>query len=164
MWFTEYSASYKMDKKRKREHNFSANEKQLLISIISKYAHIIEDKKTDRTSMEAKNKAWKTVEIEFNSSSTEGVYRHSDRLKKIFCNKKHDVRILKAEDAKQVYLETDTLEPTTQETLKEFYHNEKKKVKREIAEEKHFLKQTGCGKLPVKKIDDTEELMLSIMN
>ncbi|CAH1102134.1 unnamed protein product [Psylliodes chrysocephalus] len=154
--------------KRKRESNFSANEKQLLVSIISKYAHIIEDKKTDRTSMDTKNEAWKCIETEFNSSNADGIYRKAERLKKFFCNKKHDIRILKAEKAKLGYLEANVLDNDEHvmdtEIIKTFYDNEKKKVKKNNIEEKKFLNKTGCGKLPIRKLDDTEDVMLSIMN
>lgn len=149
---------------RKRESNFSSNEKQLLISIISNYAHIIEDKKSDRTSMEAKNQAWKRVEMEFNNSSTDGTYRKAEKLKKFFCNKKHDIRILKAEDTKLAYLDTTDNSDAQNTGIKEFYENEKKKVKKSVIEENKFLNKTGCGKLPIRKIDGTEELMMSIIN
>lgn len=153
-----------MNDKRKRELNFSQNEKQLLISIISKYANIIEDKKTDRTSIDMKNKAWKDIEIEFNCASADGVFRNSDRLKKFFNNKKHDMRILEAEEAKKRYLASQNDGATTSSTLKDVYEEEKINSKKFLAEDKKYIVQTGLGRLPVRKRDGTEDVMLSIMN
>ena len=46
----------------KRIPNFTPNEKECLFNIIAKYSHILEDKKTNRISIEEKKQAWKEIE------------------------------------------------------------------------------------------------------
>lgn len=153
------------EKKRKRETNFSKNEQQVLISIVSKYSHIIEDKKTDRTSMDAKSKAWKDVEKEFNSSNPDGVFRSGGKLKKCFNNKKHDLRIIESEKSKMRYLQKEPDETyVDSELIRDFYEEEKKTLKKDWTEEKKYISQTGMGKLPTKKHNENEDLLLSIIN
>ena len=56
-----------MEGKRKRSPNFSQFETDVLIDIITKYKEIIENKKTDGTTIKEKDGAWKKIEADFNS-------------------------------------------------------------------------------------------------
>lgn len=70
---------------RKRAVNFTQAEKIILIDIISKYKHIIENKKSDNITLKDKEKGWKLIENTFNSiSSTE--FRSSEVLKSCWDN------------------------------------------------------------------------------
>ncbi|CAG9772305.1 unnamed protein product [Ceutorhynchus assimilis] len=89
----------------KRVPNFSVAEKTHLMRLIaSKYASVLEDKKTDRTSSIQKNKAWQLIENEFNSSSSSGVYRNAACLQKCYSNKKKELRKSLAEERKETLL------------------------------------------------------------
>ena len=54
----------------KRSPNFSDNEKFQFVSILKRYSHLIECKKTDANSLKIKQAAWKSLENEFNSIET----------------------------------------------------------------------------------------------
>ncbi|XP_012269632.2 fibrinogen silencer-binding protein-like isoform X1 [Athalia rosae] len=57
-----------MDKE-KRGANFTKTEIDLLIDVILKYKHIVENKKTDATTWKDKNAAWEKISEEFNAVS-----------------------------------------------------------------------------------------------
>lgn len=56
------------------------------------------------------------------------------------------------------------LQPRTVESIKKFYDNKKKEVRKEVAEEKKELLLTGGGTLPILKKDQNQDLILSIMD
>lgn len=79
-------------KKKKRGANFTSRENQILLGLISKYKHIIENKKTD------------AVSTQFNTACPEFVNRSTESLKKYFDNKKREVRKKISEERKEVLL------------------------------------------------------------
>lgn len=112
----------------KRVPNFSPAEKQFLINLIAKkYAGVLEDKKTNRVSIADKNTAWKQIEEEFNSSGPLICYRNAESLRRLYENRKKDLRKKMAEERKQRFA-------------------------------------TGGGIMPVVKTDDTDEILISIVN
>ncbi|KAL1436915.1 hypothetical protein MTO96_049212 [Rhipicephalus appendiculatus] len=52
---------------RKPAPRFTNEEKELLISLVNKYRKVIECKKTDLASVDAKTDAWKKLCVEFNA-------------------------------------------------------------------------------------------------
>ncbi|XP_060528806.1 uncharacterized protein LOC132703511 [Cylas formicarius] len=139
--------------KRKRDPNFSTNEIQLLVSIVSKYAHITEDKKTDRSSVETKNKVWKTIEKEFNASNSEGLFRNAQKLKKCFENRKHEIRVMEIEKSKRKYLGS-----------KAFFEEENNLIKNGASDEKEYIQPSSLESHYLEKRDGSEEMKLSTMN
>lgn len=91
-------------KKKKRAANFTPRENNKLLSLISTYKHIIENKKTDAVSISDKNVVWQTITAQFNASCPEFVNRSTESLKKYYDNKKREIRKLKAEERKEVLL------------------------------------------------------------
>ncbi|CAH1107487.1 unnamed protein product [Psylliodes chrysocephalus] len=91
-------------KRKKRSANFTPNETILLMSLISDFKNVLENKKTDGVSMQEKNKTWKKITNAFNSACPEGRHRETDSLKKLYDNKKREVRKDKAEERKEVLL------------------------------------------------------------
>ncbi|KAJ8915275.1 hypothetical protein NQ315_014783 [Exocentrus adspersus] len=90
---------------RKRSHNFTSTEKSFLFRLIAeKYAAVLEDKKTDRASVEKRDSAWKRIEIDFNAVNPSNIFRSANILKKFYCNKKKDIRKKIAEEKKDVLL------------------------------------------------------------
>lgn len=53
--------------KLERTPNFTGGEKECLFNTIAMHADVLEDKKTNRTSIEEKNKMWKKIEVQFNN-------------------------------------------------------------------------------------------------
>lgn len=90
--------------KDKRTPNFTANEKDCLIDIIEKYAHVLEDKKTNRVSVDEKNTVWKKIEVEFNNKASIACYRNADQLRRLYENKKKELRKKLAEHKRQTFL------------------------------------------------------------
>ncbi|KAG7308841.1 hypothetical protein JYU34_006095 [Plutella xylostella] len=54
--------------KRERSANFNNAEVTVLVSLVDKFKHIIENKKTDAATNKEKETAWKKIELSFNSS------------------------------------------------------------------------------------------------
>jgi len=69
----------------KRSHNYTASEKELLLTIFEKFKSVIECKKTDTQSVRDKQTAWKDLTAVFNSQSTH-VPRSDDQLKSVWKN------------------------------------------------------------------------------
>lgn len=82
--------------KRKRAPNFTPQEKYALLGIITKYANILENKKTNQVYATEKIKTWEIIEAEFNATSTTGVFRTWQNLKLFYENRKKEVRKNKA--------------------------------------------------------------------
>ncbi|VEN56608.1 unnamed protein product [Callosobruchus maculatus] len=76
---------------KKRSSNFSSREESLLVSLVKKYAHIIECKSSDTMTHQQKHECWEDVEREFNSNSGE-VFRTKDVLRKKYDNIKKNVK------------------------------------------------------------------------
>ncbi|XP_060875550.1 uncharacterized protein LOC132948884 [Metopolophium dirhodum] len=62
----------KQDMKRTRTKNFSEQEKQLLITLITPYKHVIENIKTDGFNIKQKNQSWAVVTSQFNDRVESG--------------------------------------------------------------------------------------------
>ncbi|XP_072380988.1 uncharacterized protein [Diabrotica undecimpunctata] len=92
-----------MDKKRERSKNYLEEEKENLISIIEKYKHVIENKKTDSVWSKQKNAAWEKIATEYNSISKTGI-RNGIQLKLLYEGLKKRVKKLKADDKVQTYI------------------------------------------------------------
>lgn len=89
--------------KKPRGPNFSVNEKEILIHLVSKHKDVVENKKTDAVTTACKNKGWKQLTEEFNSISSFCV-RNSDQLKTCWDNIKRTTRKEKANTRKETFL------------------------------------------------------------
>lgn len=78
-------------KKRDRNANFSTTETEALVSLIEGKKHVIENKKSNAVAWQDKEKAWKAIEVAFNSIRGE-VYRDAKHLKVKYESMKRDVR------------------------------------------------------------------------
>ncbi|XP_063533545.1 uncharacterized protein LOC134743851 [Cydia strobilella] len=77
-----------MEKKpRLRAPNFTQSDNLLLCDVVSKYIHIIENKKTDGASLLQKQRAWLDVAEDYNSSTT-GCSRTAESLQQTYKNLK----------------------------------------------------------------------------
>jgi len=89
--------------KEKRGANFTKTEIDLLIDIMLKYKHIIENKRTDATTWKDKNEAWEKISSEFNAASgnfprsTKTIRSKYDTIKK---NIRKKCALLKSEQTK----------------------------------------------------------------
>jgi len=79
-------------KKRLRCSNFSSQEKNILIHIIEKYQDIIECKKTDKVSVQEREKVWEGIAQEFNEIVLAEPVRTSRQLKMCYENLKRRIR------------------------------------------------------------------------
>lgn len=86
----------------KRIPNFSPGEKQSLMRILVKHANIIEDKKTNKVSNDDKTGVWKRVTEEFNITAPILCYRTLEQLKRLYENKKKELRKKLGENKQQV--------------------------------------------------------------
>lgn len=79
--------------KRKRQPNFTVREKLELFSIIKDhYANQLENKGTDKSSVTLKEKSWQNIEKDFNCVSSTGIFRDKDCLKRLYENRKREVK------------------------------------------------------------------------
>lgn len=78
--------------KRERSTNFNDCELELLVDLVQKQKHILENKKTDAVTTHLKNKAWEILCKSFNSKSLNG-YRSEKCLKSKYDNLKKSVKI-----------------------------------------------------------------------
>ncbi|KAG5871442.1 hypothetical protein JTB14_027447 [Gonioctena quinquepunctata] len=74
-----------MESGKKRSANYTTAEESLLVLLVKKYKHIIENKKTDTTTMTQQNDVWIKIEKEFNGESGQ-IYRNALVLKKKYEN------------------------------------------------------------------------------
>lgn len=83
----------------KRGKNFTEVEKQLLIDICLSYKHIVENKRTDNSSVKQKLEAWEKIRDVYNASSETGprtikqLHALYDTLKKKVRKDNHDDRV-----------------------------------------------------------------------
>lgn len=68
-------------KKRERPANFNTAEVELLISLVDKHKHIVENKKTNAVTNKDKDAAWKKIESSFNSCGISSSIRTWKTLK-----------------------------------------------------------------------------------
>ncbi|CAH1103844.1 unnamed protein product [Psylliodes chrysocephalus] len=89
----------------KRIPNFTKSEKECLMNLIlNNYAATLENKKTNRVNMQEKNEIWKRIECDFNSKAPLVHYRSAEQLRRLYENKKKELRKKLAEHKKQTYL------------------------------------------------------------
>ncbi|GLV46111.1 uncharacterized protein CBL_07178, partial [Carabus blaptoides fortunei] len=77
---------------KKRNANYTTDERILLLNLVNKYKKIIENKKTDAISVKQKNEIWSKKEKEFNTEAPNNVYRNDDSLHKYYINLKKNTR------------------------------------------------------------------------
>lgn len=82
--------------KRKRNANFTADEEQILVSLVKKYQHILENKKSDAITNSEKMKTWETIAQEY--SSLMGCSKTSITLRTKYNNMKKNVKKKFAEE------------------------------------------------------------------
>lgn len=86
----------------RRAVNFTRGEENMLVSLVKKYAHIIENKKTDSCVNQKKAATWVQITKEFNSTGGD-TYRSLNILKNKYLNmKKKSVKKF-AEERKLAY-------------------------------------------------------------
>lgn len=90
------------ENKRKRSSNFTSNDKCILINIVAKYKHVIENKKTDSVTAKEKCDYWEKISVEFNSSGP-SCPRDTECLKRCYENRKKLLRKLVASQRRELY-------------------------------------------------------------
>ncbi|KAK4885090.1 hypothetical protein RN001_001361 [Aquatica leii] len=88
--------------KRQKGKNFSDNEISLLIDVVSKFIVIVENKKTDGSTVKDKNDCWQRIADEFNASALEAS-RSAGQLKTYYDNFKRKTRKQNADDKAEFY-------------------------------------------------------------
>jgi predicted ribosome quality control (RQC) complex YloA/Tae2 family protein len=86
--FVVSMASTSASNSTKRSGNFSKEEEQLLVSLVTQNKHIVENKKSGVISWKDKQEAWKRIEAEFNCQNTHNLYRNMKGLKEKYANLK----------------------------------------------------------------------------
>ncbi|VEN41971.1 unnamed protein product [Callosobruchus maculatus] len=87
--------------KRKRSANYTGREKELLISLVAKFKHIIENKKTNAVFNKQKADQWERIADEYNASQTSGL-RNGLQLRSLYEQMKKIAKQHKAEDKVEV--------------------------------------------------------------
>ncbi|KYQ53572.1 UPF0439 protein C9orf30 like protein [Trachymyrmex zeteki] len=77
-----------MSKQKSSSKHYTTLEKKILIEILKKYSNVIENKKTDSTTLKEKDKTWNIITEEYNSSSNVTEERSIQQLKKLWANMK----------------------------------------------------------------------------
>ncbi|XP_077266405.1 uncharacterized protein LOC143899751 isoform X1 [Temnothorax americanus] len=93
----------KLSVQRKRAQNFSEKEKLILTEIVLKYKNIIENKRTDGVTSKDKEKCWKVIENNYNSTSSSTEFRSAEVLKSCWENLKKKTRKFFADERIQLY-------------------------------------------------------------
>lgn len=92
-----------MEGEKKRAPNFSLREKTVLLNILHKFKHIIENKKTNSQFWREKDAAWQKVTDMFNAQTPEKYPRSKDALRKFYDNLKKNVRKEVADEKKEIF-------------------------------------------------------------
>ncbi|KAK4875918.1 hypothetical protein RN001_012340 [Aquatica leii] len=87
--------------KRQKGKNFSDNEISLLIDVVSKFIVIVENKKTDESTVKDKNDCWQRIADELNASALAS--RSAGQLKTCYDNFKRKTRKQNADDKAEFY-------------------------------------------------------------
>lgn len=69
----------------KRTPNFNYKEEEVLLKLVKKYGHILENKRTDHVTSKQKLECWEDIEIDFNSNANVHM-RTASNLKKKYEN------------------------------------------------------------------------------
>ncbi|XP_047033608.1 uncharacterized protein LOC124640053 isoform X2 [Helicoverpa zea] len=88
-------------KKRVRRANYTAEERTLLAELVTKYKHIIEDKRIGGIYIRKKKEAWGVIKNKYNSNCTTGA-REVEHLKALYDNMKQKSRKTVAENNVQM--------------------------------------------------------------
>ncbi|GBP01900.1 hypothetical protein EVAR_7591_1 [Eumeta japonica] len=86
----------------KRSKNFTEREKSLLIEVAKEFVCIIDNKKTDGTSVEAKKRAWAALTNKYNAVSETGC-RTEKQLHALYDNLKKKARKNMSDDKSEMY-------------------------------------------------------------
>lgn len=86
-----------------RALNFTEREKNLLFSLVLKYRNVIENKKTDGTSINEKRQTWEKITKQFNSGSPGLIPRSTESLRKCYDNRKKELRKDMAKERCELY-------------------------------------------------------------
>lgn len=87
---------------RRSKVNFTEEERNVLVDLVSRYSSVLECKQTDAVSVHAKKKAWEKLTEEFNCRHNVRP-RTSKQLKKCWENLKEKWRRAKAEDTREIF-------------------------------------------------------------
>lgn len=87
---------------RRSKVNFTEEERNVLVDLVSRYSSVLECKQTDAVSVHAKKKAWEKLTEEFNCRHNVRP-RTSKQLKKCWDNLKEKWRRAKAEDTREIF-------------------------------------------------------------
>ncbi|KAH7948673.1 hypothetical protein HPB49_000674 [Dermacentor silvarum] len=87
---------------RRSKVNFTEEERNVLVDLVSKYSSVLECKQTDAVSVHAKKKAWEKLTEEFNCRHNVRP-RTSKQLKKCWDNLKEKWHRAKAEDTREIF-------------------------------------------------------------
>uniref|UniRef100_A0A6P7GNQ0 Regulatory protein zeste n=1 Tax=Diabrotica virgifera virgifera TaxID=50390 RepID=A0A6P7GNQ0_DIAVI len=124
--------------------NYTEREKCLLLDIIGKYKHIIENKCTNAMSTSQKNEAWEKIALEFNASAE--FPRTAKQLNTAYLNLKRVTRQKVAEENIQKYNEQKVLE----------------QLKRDQTADKKDILATGGGTF-IPRLTDVGAQMLGLI-
>lgn len=125
--------------------------------MLFRYKNIIENKKTNGTSTESKNKAWLNIVDEFNSSNiSSSETRNCKQLKQLYKNIKFCARKDAANNNRKKYEEF----LAAQEVSPEKYQIEE--LKQQATSDKHKVKETGGGSDDESALDETGAQILAL--
>ncbi|KAJ8948262.1 hypothetical protein NQ314_008442 [Rhamnusium bicolor] len=86
----------------KRSRNFTDYDRNLLFELVIQYKHILENKKTDGTSVKQKNEAWDEITLKYNSSCQTGP-RNAKQLHALYDGIKKKARKNLHDDKKNLF-------------------------------------------------------------
>ncbi|XP_049704722.2 uncharacterized protein LOC110379537 isoform X1 [Helicoverpa armigera] len=131
-------------KKRVRRANYTAEERTLLAELVTKYKHIIEDKRIGGIYIRKKKEAWGVIKNKFNSNCTTGP-REVEHLKALYDNMKQKSRKTVAENNKMEYMNSRVQDIVKQEDVEKPFNN--------FTEDKVQTNKTGEGVWKPKSTD-----------
>ncbi|XP_047033609.1 uncharacterized protein LOC124640053 isoform X3 [Helicoverpa zea] len=131
-------------KKRVRRANYTAEERTLLAELVTKYKHIIEDKRIGGIYIRKKKEAWGVIKNKYNSNCTTGA-REVEHLKALYDNMKQKSRKTVAENNKMEYMNSRVQDIVKQEDVEKAFNNFK--------EDKVQMNKTGEGVWKPKSTD-----------
>ncbi|KAJ8952307.1 hypothetical protein NQ314_007563 [Rhamnusium bicolor] len=86
----------------KRSRNFTDYDRNLLFELVIQYKHVLENKKTDGTSVKQKNEAWDEITLKYNSSCQTGP-RNAKQLHALYDGIKKKARKNLHDDKKNLF-------------------------------------------------------------
>ncbi|KAJ3661725.1 hypothetical protein Zmor_006112 [Zophobas morio] len=140
-----------MEQKRERGKNFTEQEKEIALTILERFRPVLEDKKTDGTSLKEKRKAWDQAVEEFNAMSSSGP-RTTQQFKFLWSNMKRVAKKTVAAVNKRRYIDEECDEDVDVEQL----------IKKRREEKKHITK-TGGGKYQPSELTEVDARLLAMI-